>query len=249
MTLAAFVVIALLGFCCGAMKWRRTSRTLYVMSGALFLAVGCGPIPAWLLNDLQSPYTAKTSVRWGKQNAIILLGAGTVRVADKVEPGPFSYARIIETVALYDDCRRSTAACQIIITGADASRNGSAEATVYQQVLLRVGVNAADVTLEPDSMNTWQNAQFTCAILKDQGPDRVVLVSSGFHLQRSTLYFAHFGIATTPSRADHLHVIWSVLPLAYNFALTDFALQEYIGIARYHAYTLLGWNPAANQGC
>jgi hypothetical protein len=32
--------------------------------------------------------------------------------------------------------------------------------------------------------------------------------------------------------------------MAYNFALTDFALHEWIGIARYHVYNALGWNPA-----
>ncbi|MBN4747341.1 YdcF family protein, partial [Pandoraea nosoerga] len=30
---------------------------------------------------------------------------------------------------------------------------------------------------------------------------------------------------------------------AYNFALMDYALHEWIGIARYHVYNALGWNP------
>lgn len=91
-------------------------------------------------------------------------------------------------------------------------------------------------------MNTWQNAQFARPILRQYGADRVLLVSSGIHLRRSLLYFAHFGIDPVPMRADYLRARLLPLPLAYNFTLTDFALHEYVGIARYYVYNALGWN-------
>ena len=46
-----------------------------------------------------------------------------------------------------------------------------------------------------------------------------------------------------PVRADDLQATASPLPMAYNFALMDYALHEWIGIARYHVYNALGWNP------
>lgn len=242
MTLSILVVIVLLGTCCATFKWRRTSRMVYVMSATLFLTLGCGPIPEWLLCNLQSAYAVKHPIGWGKRNAIVLLGAGTEKVASAVEPGPFAYARIVETAELYNDCRKTAAECTIIVSGGDATHNGASEATIYRNSLLKLGVGATDLLLESDSMNTWQNAQFTSAILQRYDADRVALVSSGIHLRRSALYFSHFGVSATPVRADYLRARWSVLPLSYNFAVTDFALQEYIGIARYHAYNLLGWN-------
>ncbi len=71
-----------------------------------------------------------------------------------------------------------------------------------------------------------------------------MLVSSGIHLRRGLIYFAHFGVGATPVRADYLRAVWSWLPLSYNFVLADLALHEYTGIARYHVYNAMGWNAA-----
>ncbi|OWT74526.1 MULTISPECIES: YdcF family protein [unclassified Achromobacter] len=244
MTLPLLAVLVLLAACCAALKWRRTSRGLGLVAIALLLALGCGPVPAWLLEHLQSAYAVKPPVAWNTRNAIVLLGAGTESVAGAAEPGVFSYARIVEAAGLYNDCRKAATDCKIVVSGGDAAHTGLPEATIYRDALAKLGMDAGDILLEPDSMNTWQNAQFTSAVLARYGADRVVLVSSGIHLRRSALYFAHFGVSATPVRADYLRAVRSVLPLAYNFALTDFALHEYIGIARYRAYNWLGWNPA-----
>ncbi|MDX7986176.1 YdcF family protein [Xenorhabdus sp. 12] len=245
MTLTMLIVIIVLAASCAAFKWRRTSRTLYAILIILFLAIGCGPIPAWLLSNLQSAYDVKPTIAWSKRNAIVLLGAGTEKIArtNSVEPGTFSYARIVEAAELYNDCRKTKADCKIIVSGGDANHTGSPEATVYRSSLLKLGIDAADVFLESNSMNTWQNAQFTSSVLRRYNPDRVLLVSSGIHLRRSVLYFAHFGVAALPVRADYLRAVLSPLPLSYNFAVADFALHEYVGIARYYVYNALGWNP------
>lgn len=246
MTLAVLILIVAIAGCFAALTWRRTSKTLLGASILLLFAVGCGPIPQWLLGGLQSPYVAKPTIEWAKRNAIVVLGAGTEKIAgtNAVEPGTFAYARLVQTVALYRDCRLTSASCRIVVSGGDARNNGLPEAPVYRDALIRIGVDANDILLESKSMNTWQNAQFTSAILRAHDTERVLLVSSGIHVRRSALYFAHFGIAATPVRADYLAAIPSWLPLAYNFAVADFALHEYIGIARYHAYNALGWNAA-----
>jgi len=246
-TLLILAVLVLLATCCAVLKWNRTSRGLWLVVVTLLLALGCGPVPIWLLDRLQSAYAVKHPIQWNKRNAIVLLGAGTERVAGAAEPITFAYARIVEAAGLYNDCRKVATECKIIVSGGDAMHNGLPEATVYRNYLFKLGIDATDILLESDSMNTWQNVQFTSMILERYGADRVVLVSSGIHLKRSALYFAHFGVFATPVRADYLRAVWSVLPLSYNFALTDFALHEYIGIARYHAYNFLSWNSARGR--
>src|SRR5476649_1998765 len=117
MTLGVFVVVIVLAIGCAVLKWRRTSRTLYIVSVILFLAVGCGPVPAWLLGDLQSSYAVKPTIEWGKRNAIVLLGAGAEKIARTglVEPETFAYSRIVETAELYNDCRKTKADCKIVV--------------------------------------------------------------------------------------------------------------------------------------
>ncbi|WP_299020097.1 YdcF family protein [uncultured Photobacterium sp.] len=231
------------------LKWRKTSTTLYTLSALFFLAVGCGFVPAYLLDNLQSPYDKKPTIQWSKQNAIVLLGAGTEKIAqtENIEPGMFSFGRLFESAALYNDCKKSGANCKIIISGGDAKYNGSPEALIYQETLVQLGILKDDIIPEPNSMNTWQNAQFTSTMLRQEKADKVVLVSSGIHLRRSLIYFAHFGINPIAVRADYLDAIPSTLPLSYNIAITDFAVHEYIGIARYHVYNAMGWNPTRTK--
>ncbi|WP_057668142.1 YdcF family protein, partial [Xanthomonas citri] len=179
-----------------------------------------------------------------------LLGAGTVRPEGRdavAEANLFAYGRIVESARLYWQCRHSGGDCKIEISGGDARGLGLSEAVVYQRVLLGLSIPRADLIMEPSSMNTWQNAQFSQPLLRDYRPDRIALVSSATHLRRAELYFRHFGIDATPVRADWLTATWSILPQSYNFTLADVALHEYLGIARYQVYQWLGWNVKASE--
>ncbi|WP_323119097.1 YdcF family protein [Burkholderia alba] len=245
MSLLLIILLLAATFACIALKRRRAVRWLHVTWIALIVAIGCGPLPGGLLGRLQSAYAVNPPVNWGKRNAIIVLGAGTERIPGgrEIEPGLFAYGRLVEAAVLYRQCRQAQAYCKLVVSGGDPAGNGVTEAQVYRGVLIRLGVETADILLEPESRNTWQNAQFVRGVVTALNPERVLIVSSAVHLRRSMLYFNHFGIDATPMRADYLRGKLSVLPLSYNFAMTDLALHEYAGIARYHLYNALGLNP------
>lgn len=249
MILNVLLVLSLLAMLLALLNWRRCSRALIVLALILLLAVGCGPVPTWLLTRLQSAYAVESPVAWGQRNVIVLLGAGTVRVADTghVEASLYGYGRINKAAALYRACRQSGQLCKVEVSGGDARALGNPEAAIYGEQLQRLGVDAADLLLESRSMNTWQNAQFSAPLLKAYGADRVLLVSSAYHLRRSMLYFTHFGIPATPVRAEYVSGIGSWEPLSYNFAMTDLALHEYGGIAQYRVYEAMGWNVRATK--
>jgi uncharacterized SAM-binding protein YcdF (DUF218 family) len=249
MTLDVLLVLILLAIALALLRWRRCSRAALALAVVLLLAAGCGPLPNWLLARLQSDYAAPAPIAWGQRNAIVLLGAGTVRVAGagKVEASLFSYGRIDKAAALYRECRQAGRQCKVEVSGGDARGLGQSEAAIYAGNLQQLGVDPADLLLEPRSMNTWQNAQFSAPLLQAYGADRVLLVSSGYHLRRGMLYFAHFGIRATPVRADYVSGVMSWLPLSYNLTMADLALHEYAGIARYHWYNAMGWNVQATR--
>lgn len=249
MTLNVLLVLILLAIVLSLLKWRRCSRVLAVLAVLLLLAVGCGPVPIALLTRLQSPYATDALPAWGQRNAIVLLGAGTVRVAGsgQVEASLGAHGRIDKAVQLYRACRQSGRLCKVEVSGGDAGGLGKSEAAIYAEQLQRLGVDAADLLLESRSLNTWQNAQFSAPLLKAYGADRVLLVSSGFHLHRGMLYFTHFGIQAIPVRADYLSGTMSWLPLSSNFTMADRALHEYAGIAQYHEYNAMGWNVQATK--
>jgi len=248
MSMDVLIVLVLLGLALRALKWWRTAAVALWLAVLLFLATGCGLLPAWLLDNLQGPFARRPTIAWAPRNAIVLLGAGTVRTPDgTVKPTLYADGRINEALAQYRDCKASGKDCKLEVSGGDALHTGQSEAAVYGAVLERLGVPAADLLLEPRSMNTWQNAQFSAPLLHGYGAQRVVLVSSAAHLRRASLYFGHFGIVATSVRSDWLTARAEWWPQSWNFAMTDLALHEYVGVLRYHVYNAMGWNARSTQ--
>jgi uncharacterized SAM-binding protein YcdF (DUF218 family) len=242
MTLTLFLILLLLAL---AFVWRRRPRAATVFFvlgiGWLFFA-GCGPLTGTLLANLQSGFAPDVS-QWGKRNVIILLGAGTVRSgAGAIEPSLYANGRILRAAELYRSCKATGGDCKVEVSGGDAMKLKQAEADVYAITLDRVGVPREDMILEANSMNTFQNAQFSKPLLMTYGADKVVLVSSAVHLKRAVLYFAHFGIRGDAVRGDYVTARYDWLPGSDNLAYADFAIHEYVGIARYHFYNAMGWN-------
>jgi uncharacterized SAM-binding protein YcdF (DUF218 family) len=249
MTCIVFAVLLLLAFAANWRGRRGLARSLAGLVIVLFFAVGSGPLPRWLLRHLQRPYVVTAPGDWVAHNAIVLLTAGSVPVAgsDGLEPQVVGYGRIVQAATLYQQCKATGQDCKLLVSGGRSQHYRVAEAVVYGGVLRRLGVDAADLLLESNSMNTWQNAQFSQPRLKALGAQHVLLVTSGTHLPRASLYFAHFGIAVIPVRADYLAAQMTWLPQTYNFAVTDIALHEYLGTALYYLYNAIGWNVTATQ--
>lgn len=229
-------------------RWRRprAGTTLLSLCVLLLVLAACGPLPYGLMSGLQSPYAMRTDADWAQRNAIVLLGAGTERVnGNDIEPTLFAYGRIGVAAELYRSCHDASRDCKVLVSGGDPQRHGVAEAVVYGKVLERLGVPASDQIIESRSASTWQNAQFSRPLLDGYQPERTWLVSSGLHLRRSLMYFAHFGIRPEPVRGDFMGATLSVWPSAWNLALTDAALHEYVGAWRYDVYEFMGWNAPA----
>jgi len=234
MTVALLAGLVLAGFAAGRLGWRAVARTLYLIAALSFLLIGCGPVPRLLLRSLQAGYGTQFH-DWGARNVIVLLGDGT-SVSDRqtVEVPLYGYGRVVRAAELYRDCRQRSADCRILISGGDPMHNGQSEAAAYALQLRALGVAPADLILEPRSRNTWENAQYTAALLRHAPPyDRLVLVTSGYHLRRGTEYFGRFGLAPQPVRAEYLSVLAAVMPTAENFQCMDLALHEYAGLWRH----------------
>jgi len=228
----------------------KISAALLVLVALILFCTGYGFPGKQLLNKLQAAYINEEPYQWTARNAIVLLGAGTEKIADHnlVVAGIFSYARIIKAAQVYSECKTTGQQCTVYVSGGDPLRNGTTEAVIYGALLQKLGVPKVDQILERTSRNTWQNALFISDLLKHDNfnaKDTVVLVTGGIQMQRGLLYFSYFGIAAKPSPADYIAIPNSWLPSSYNMMLTDAALHEYVGIWRFHLYNFLGLNDAA----
>jgi uncharacterized SAM-binding protein YcdF (DUF218 family) len=244
MSLILLTAIAVLGVLLKLSKRGVSAAIVWSVAAILFFAIGCGPLPHELLKQLESGYEAQPTPTWQPRAAIIVLGAGvqTVPGTGAVEVPLFAFGRITKGLELYLQCKHAGKACALLVSGGDPEGVGVSEAKVYGDALLKLGVDPSDLVLEGRSLNTWQNAQYCAAWLDEHPEDQVVLVTSGFHLRRGVLYFAHFGVRALPVRSDFVGAGVRLWPEGQNFLALDLALHEYAGLWRYQIYNALGWN-------
>lgn len=198
------------------------------------LSIAFGWLPAVLLGHLQTFSYNQTKLPFLKHNAIVLLGAGAVKIdSHHFLPALFSYSRIDTAATTYFACKKVSSSCIILISGGDPKPIGKSEAAVYTNELIKLGVNKANIKLESQSRNTYENAKYSSKILKQGNFDQIFLVSSGYHLKRSMILFSHFGISAIPVPADYVKADNLPFHIAYNLILTELTVHEYLGILEF----------------
>lgn len=97
------------------------------------------------------------------------------------------------------------------------------------------GMSAAWVEARSD--DTWQNAEYSSAMLKSSGIRTVYVVTSGWHMRRALMAFRHFGVDAIPvaSRFDSgpQFDVGSFIPRVSAWQRSYFALHEWMGCAYY----------------
>ncbi len=225
--------------------WRRLSVAIVLLLLLVLGLAGTSPLPQRLLSELQEPYVDLPPPDWRARNAIVVLGSGTVEIGRETNPSLTGFGRIETAVAAWRGCRQAGHVCVIVVSGGDPLDKGVAEADVFADSLRQLGVPEADIMRDPQSNNTFENARLTHRLLSGRDFDRVFLVTSGYHMQRSLLFFRHFGLNPQPLPALMLQAGPTWLPVAGNVVTADAVLHEYLGLLQYRIYNALGWNPPA----
>ncbi len=189
-------------------------------------------------------------------DAIVVLGGATAepmlpRTAPEVnEAGD----RLFMAARLY----RAKKAPKLILSGgrlrwqeSGGVSSQTSEATDMAQLLVELGVPSQALLLEPNSFNTRQNAVYVQQILKQQKINRILLVTSAFHMTRSAAIFRRLGIIVVAAPTDFAvteqdldghdgvqGLLLSLLPDARSQEMTTKALKEFIGLV---VYRLRGW--------
>ncbi len=133
------------------------------------------------------------------------------------------------------------------------NNTASTPAGEMASILEMMNVPASAIWLEPESLNTYENAVNCAAILAEKNIDRIILVTSATHMPRSVAIFEAQGLEVIPAPTDfgitkeNWQDLWQpnlsaqltqLLPNVSNLGMTTTALKEYIGII---VYRLRGW--------
>ena len=102
--------------------------------------------------------------------------------------------RIVNALQLYKTGKIKS----ILISGGTGRLDqeiGFPEAIALKDFLLLAGVPATDIILETQANNTYENAKFSAEILAERFPNqKVMLITSAFHMRRSAACFAKQGV-------------------------------------------------------
>lgn len=91
--------------------------------------------------------------------------------------------------------------------------------------------------VENRSRDTWQNAEYSAAILRANGIHSVYLVTHAWHMRRALVAFRRFGIDAIPApvqidRYPDLSM-GDLIPEVRGWQLAYYAVHEWVGYAYY----------------
>jgi uncharacterized SAM-binding protein YcdF (DUF218 family) len=237
------VFLWLLGIAALAALWVRRQekrRRLLVLTVAfLLLTLYCMPVTGQLLlRPLEAPYPPLAHRPEGIQ-AIVVLGGG-VRASEgeglPALPDEAGMHRCLRAAEMY----HQGPPCPVLVSGGrpDPNRPEPPCSHVMHDLLLRLGVSAADVVEEDTSANTYENAVESVRILRERGLARVVLVTDASHLERAVRCFRKQGVDPVPCGCLYRTLnfegtVKDFLPDPGQTRAAHAALHEWLGLAWY----------------
>lgn len=164
--------------------------------------------------------------------AIVVLG-GAIGTATTQRPYPvltdFSN-RLWHAARLF---RAGKAPLMVLSGGSDPAVALTSEAEAMRLFLLELGIPPGAMLIEGQSGTTRENARYAAELLRAHQVQRVLLVTSGFHMRRATLLFAAEGfevIAAPTEISAPLVFSWSaLLPNPGALLSSTRAIKEWLG--------------------
>ncbi len=222
------------------LRWARSSfYTLLLAVGWLYLC-STSLFANVLMGTLERGFMPRAMSVIGKADAIVLLG-GAMRGDTHMGtlPDLNQHAdRLVHAVALF----KAGKAPMMLLSGGGPEGTRS-EAQQMKDILAVMGVPAKQLVLENQSRDTHDNAVNSAPLLKARGMQRILLVTSAYHMRRSVALFEAQGLEVVPAPTDYQQLVASQvlpdwLPVVGNLSQTTHALHEIVG---YWIYRWRGW--------
>ena len=230
-----FVIAAVLVFLHKKRKFRAVSILLPVLCASLYL-FSIEPVRDLLISPLENRYLPAAAAELQDAAAVVCLGGGIQPFSPDENgmgtPSLSSLKRLIYTFRIAEK-----SGLPVITAGGVPSGKGrnQSEAEVMKTLLQELGLPEQRIFTEEESRNTWENA---LNISRLYGTDRVVLVTSAFHMPRSVRCFREHGIQAVPAPSDYRsargsYTLRSFFPSMAALRDVHAALKEYTGICYY----------------
>ncbi len=219
-------------------------RSKFIFFALLLLVISSLPVTANLIwRSLEFEYPPRPISELTFQRAVVVLSGGlnagkssNSNSVDWLEPDRF-FAGL--------EILRSNKAHEIIFTGGKLPwQTTMSEGEILKDKALFHGVKVNQMHLTAIAANTLDEAKVTKVLLKKLNIEKVILVTSSFHMPRAAMLFKQQGINFEAYPVDFkfngLYANWmSVVPSAGGLYKTSRGIREYIGRAYYYSLFVL----------
>ena len=214
---------------------------LLFLGGNKYIAFGLARSLEWQYLPTEAPKSA---------DVIVVLGGATEpALAPRPEVELNAAAdRMFHGAALY----KKGIAPHVLLSGGDIdflTLSSASPASDMESVMEMLGVPSEAMWLQGKSQNTYEDALYSCQMIKEKGARSIILVTSAIHMPRAVAVFKKQGCEVIPSPADFTVTeaawsnLWSsdwqellinLVPGYSNLSLATKSLKEYIGWVAYH---------------
>lgn len=191
------------------------------------------------LRSLERDYPPVPIAQLSNADAVIVLGGytdvseyqGIIEIGDAID-------RLFHGMRIY----RAGKAPRVILTGG-AARGHQPEAQIMASMLAEFGVQKNVMLLEDKSRNTRENAFNALTIMQANNINKIILVTSAYHMHRAQSVFEKLGVDVVPAATDYQVLepdpsILDWLPNVEALMMTTLVVKEYLG---WWVYKFRGW--------
>ena len=217
-------------------------RWIVIILSFLVLLGSALPVTAHLIwQGLEQQHPPKVLDRLGSYDAVVVLSGmltgfkyrGTVR-SEWADPDRF--------FAGVEVLKSGKASTLIFTRGLLPWGNHRAEGEILKIKAIEMGVDETRIILSDTVSNTAEEALAVKELIEENGINKILLITSSFHMPRAKLLFDKQGIDSVPFAVDFKatgkDLNWlSFLPSSNGFKRTSEGIREYIGRI-YYKYRL-----------
>ncbi len=205
--------------------------------GLLWLASSF-PVCQSLVSSLEKEFPPVQIEKLEQADAIVVLGGMINTVSQFPERVELtgSADRLTDSILLF----KAGKGKYVLFTGGSGIvfEQESKEASFAKQFLVSFGIPEEKILLESESRNTFENGLYSKKILEEKKLNRIILVTSAFHMKRSVTIFRKLGMEVIPFPTDYRSLKtgmnWETfVPSTGALDTTTLSIKEWIGIFAY----------------
>ncbi len=125
----------------------------------------------------------------------------------------------------------------ILISGGNGQllNNSYMESEWSKDFLINCGVPEKNILIENKSRNTWENAQYTYDVLKEDKNKKLLLITSSWHMRRAKFCFDENNMNTDLFHTDYtkkeikINFEYLLLPNSTSFVRWETLIKEFLG--------------------